>query len=452
MKATVDVFAAEADTGDPDRVQEEPAYLRTLARPSPVAAPIFYPSVYATTFAATRHHPALDGTLFTMRAHADAEALARRRSQRSFAGGFDELFDVGVPVREPSPADALDPAVARPWPEDYRATLTKIPNLTSHGEITCQVLYAILILRTIFITECPIAGEPRALQLLSSTRLNPTPRNARTSTPPRKAHFPTARRRQSLFVFKGTETNNWLTTTPTSCGVRWLGAGASIHHAHYNGTVALAITTMGCKYNTEPGTTISASLQVLNRSRVCWTIPMCTRKPSSMRTTPTSASTHLTSARGPVHCPLYVGGGDPETNAAKLDAALERVVGIATSWKAIVLIDEADVFLERRTPSATPCLRPVEYYRGIVSLTTNHVSTLPRFHVAPHFGGLSVPAKSATILCSSSRNATSKGQIKNACCTAKSLALSRNEPLGVVYFAEAMDAMEQFTAAALGRA
>ncbi|KAI0744091.1 hypothetical protein C8Q80DRAFT_1184938 [Daedaleopsis nitida] len=82
----------------------ELAYLRTLARPHPVAAPIFYPSVYATAhtqfptavplpahaalhpslemyvldlFAATRHHPALDGTLLTMRAHADAEALAR---------------------------------------------------------------------------------------------------------------------------------------------------------------------------------------------------------------------------------------------------------------------------------------------------------------------------------------------------------------------------------------
>ncbi|RPD57518.1 hypothetical protein L226DRAFT_551309 [Lentinus tigrinus ALCF2SS1-7] len=84
----------------------ELAYLRTLARPHPVAAPIFYPSVHANIkfplpasnqqrappyaglhpsldmyildlFSATRHHPALDGTLLTMRAHADAEALAR---------------------------------------------------------------------------------------------------------------------------------------------------------------------------------------------------------------------------------------------------------------------------------------------------------------------------------------------------------------------------------------
>ena len=86
--------------------RSELAHLRALARPYPTAAPIFYPSVNATQeypsadpnapdptpyaalhpslnqylldlFAATRHHPALDGTLLTMRAHADAEALAR---------------------------------------------------------------------------------------------------------------------------------------------------------------------------------------------------------------------------------------------------------------------------------------------------------------------------------------------------------------------------------------
>ncbi|KAI1795594.1 hypothetical protein LXA43DRAFT_881607 [Ganoderma leucocontextum] len=84
----------------------ELSHLRSLARPYPLAAPIFYPSVNATEgypwtagypseppphaalhpslehylldlFAATRHHPALDGTLLTARAHADAEALAR---------------------------------------------------------------------------------------------------------------------------------------------------------------------------------------------------------------------------------------------------------------------------------------------------------------------------------------------------------------------------------------
>lgn len=51
-----------------------------------------------------------------------------------------------------------------------------------------------------------------------------------------------------------------------------------------------------------------------------------------------------------VRRPLYViGGGDLGTTATSLDAALEKVFDVATAWKAIVLIDEADVFLEQRS-------------------------------------------------------------------------------------------------------
>ena len=51
-----------------------------------------------------------------------------------------------------------------------------------------------------------------------------------------------------------------------------------------------------------------------------------------------------------VKSPLYViGGGDLGTTASALDAALERIFDVATAWKAIVLIDEADVFLEQRS-------------------------------------------------------------------------------------------------------
>ena len=50
-------------------------------------------------------------------------------------------------------------------------------------------------------------------------------------------------------------------------------------------------------------------------------------------------SAEATSER--VRRPLYViGGGDLGTKASELDAELERVFDIATSWKAIVLIDE----------------------------------------------------------------------------------------------------------------
>jgi len=47
---------------------------------------------------------------------------------------------------------------------------------------------------------------------------------------------------------------------------------------------------------------------------------------------------------------LYVvGGGDLGTSAAALDTELEKIFDIAAAWKAIVLIDKADVFLERRS-------------------------------------------------------------------------------------------------------
>ena len=51
-----------------------------------------------------------------------------------------------------------------------------------------------------------------------------------------------------------------------------------------------------------------------------------------------------------VRRPLYViGGGDLGMTAASLDSALERIFDVATEWKAIVLIDEVDVFLEQRS-------------------------------------------------------------------------------------------------------
>ncbi|KAJ7260706.1 hypothetical protein C8J57DRAFT_1514642 [Mycena rebaudengoi] len=105
--------------------------------------------------------------------------------------------------------------------------------------------------------------------------------------------------------------------------------------------------------------------------------------------------------------PLYViGGSDLGTKAAAdLDAALERVFDVATAWKAIVLVDEADLFLERhslhdleRNAMVAVFLRHVEYYRGILFLTTNRVQAfdeafLSRIHVTLHFRELSEPSK-----------------------------------------------------------
>jgi hypothetical protein len=48
--------------------------------------------------------------------------------------------------------------------------------------------------------------------------------------------------------------------------------------------------------------------------------------------------------------PLYiVGAGDLGTSAAKVDQNLANILRISATWSAVVLIDEADVFLEERS-------------------------------------------------------------------------------------------------------
>jgi len=47
--------------------------------------------------------------------------------------------------------------------------------------------------------------------------------------------------------------------------------------------------------------------------------------------------------------PLYVvSGGELGTTPESVDRNLSTIMKIATAWKAVVLIDEADVFLQKR--------------------------------------------------------------------------------------------------------
>ncbi|KAK1232481.1 hypothetical protein PQX77_004383 [Marasmius sp. AFHP31] len=172
--------------------------------------------------------------------------------------------------------------------------------------------------------------------------------------------------------------------------------------------------------------------------------------------------------------PLYlVGAGDLGTDSAKLDGALEKVFEVATAWKAIVLIDEADVFLEERSlhdldrnAMVAVFLRHVEYYRGILFLTTNRVKAfdeafLSRIHVALHFTHLSLESKikiweaflrkvgsldtvtPEQIEVLAKRDINGR-QIKNAAKTAQSLAVGKGEPLSFQHFMATLDAIEEF--------
>lgn len=79
--------------------------------------------------------------------------------------------------------------------------------------------------------------------------------------------------------------------------------------------------------------------------------------------------------------PLYkVSLGELGTDVCDLEEELQRILNLCERWDCIMLIDEADIFLERRDTSnlernamVAVFLRMLEYYEGILFLTTNRV-------------------------------------------------------------------------------
>jgi SpoVK/Ycf46/Vps4 family AAA+-type ATPase len=81
--------------------------------------------------------------------------------------------------------------------------------------------------------------------------------------------------------------------------------------------------------------------------------------------------------------PLYrVTCGDIGTEPQAVEEYLKSVLWIGGVWGCVVLLDEADVFLEERTKMdmqrnalVSVFLRVLEYYDGILILTTNRIGT-----------------------------------------------------------------------------
>jgi len=105
-------------------------------------------------------------------------------------------------------------------------------------------------------------------------------------------------------------------------------------------------------------------------------------------------------------CPLYmVSAGELGTDPRTLEGELQKILDIAHAWGAVLLLDEADVFLEKRTIQdihrnalVSIFLRLLEYFQGILFLTTNRVETFDdafqsRIHIALRYGELSLKAK-----------------------------------------------------------
>lgn len=190
--------------------------------------------------------------------------------------------------------------------------------------------------------------------------------------------------------------------------------------------------------------------------------------------------------------PLYsVTAGELGTSPRDLEAALAQILDVAHAWGAVLLLDEADVFLEARTPHdlkrnalVSVFLRTLETYKGILFLTTNRVATFDdafqsRIHIALRYNALDYEARSkvwniflsrvtalrplplegksfegrspnsgpsfgtAEIAELAKRDLNGR-QIKNAVRSAQALALDEGEPLSMNHLKEILDLSATF--------
>lgn len=84
------------------------------------------------------------------------------------------------------------------------------------------------------------------------------------------------------------------------------------------------------------------------------------------------------------HMPLYmVSSGALGSDPQDIYTNLTKILELATHWNAVLLLDEADVFLARRNPTdlqrnaiVSVFLRELEYYQGVLILTTNQAQII----------------------------------------------------------------------------
>ncbi|KAJ9143519.1 AAA family ATPase [Pleurostoma richardsiae] len=163
--------------------------------------------------------------------------------------------------------------------------------------------------------------------------------------------------------------------------------------------------------------------------------------------------------------PLYViSSGQLGHSPTDIHKELKSILELAEHWDAVVLLDEADVFMAARSDldlsrnaTVSIFLRELEYYQGIIILTTNRATSIDAaFQSRVHFtiqypeldeegrntiwkNFMSIASKNKKLrmdideagIQSLSRMALNGRQIKNAMSVAQAVALKRDEPLTV---------------------
>ncbi|KAF4992130.1 hypothetical protein FDECE_13801 [Fusarium decemcellulare] len=106
--------------------------------------------------------------------------------------------------------------------------------------------------------------------------------------------------------------------------------------------------------------------------------------------------------------PLYImSAGDLGSDAYDIEENLGRILEMVANWNAVLLLDECDVFLEARSAHdiernriVSIFLRTLEYYEGILFLTTNRVKNMDpafqsRIHMSLEYPPLDTSARQA---------------------------------------------------------
>ena len=177
--------------------------------------------------------------------------------------------------------------------------------------------------------------------------------------------------------------------------------------------------------------------------------------------------------------PLYrVTCGDIGTDAESVEKYLESALYLGTIWDCVVLLDEADVFLEERTQAdmtrnalVSVFLRVLEYFNGILLLTSNRVGTFDeafksrmqlairypkldetgRFKIWDNFINALQKAEVDMEFEDLSNNVKSLArpelngrQIRNVIKTARQLAAFRKQKFGIQHLESAIEVVEEF--------
>lgn len=99
-----------------------------------------------------------------------------------------------------------------------------------------------------------------------------------------------------------------------------------------------------------------------------------------------------------MHAPLYMlSASDLGTHSTEVETSLTTILEMVAKWNAVLLLDECDVFLEARNANdlernklVSIFLRTLEYYEGILFLTTNRVDNMDaafqsRIHISMEY-------------------------------------------------------------------